>query len=194
MTSSLRASLLPLLLLVAACQRDPELTHDPRANERASAPAPDPAPQPRQPERSRGLTYEVPPEWKKQQPSSNMRKAQYAVPDRDKAEGDAVFIYFGDMGGGVQGNVARWKNQFQDQPAEPVVEEFKAGAGNVTLLDISGTYATDMGGEASPDQRGLFAIVEAPSGDYIFRLNGPRGTVGDWREAFVEMLKKAKTD
>ncbi len=179
--------LLPVLALAIACScdepRDPSKPPAPSTRDVAPPPAPPPF---------SGLAFDAPAEWRAEKPASNMRKAQYAVPDRDKAEGDAVFIYFGTMGGGVEENVTRWKKQFNNQPSEPRLEEIKAGDVTIHLLDIAGEYASDMGADAKPDQRGLFAIVPASDGDHIFRLTGPRGTVADWRDAFVEMLKKSR--
>ncbi len=174
--------LLALLMLCGGCASSPS----------APPPKKDDAPPPPT-KHEFDVTFETPGEWKKEAPASNMRKAQYAVPDKDKAEGDATFVYFGPMGGGVEGNQDRWRTQFQNQPADPKTEEFKVGALTIHLLDIAGEYASDAGADPKPDQRGLFAIVETGNGDHVFRLTGPRGTVGDWRDAFVDMLKKIKS-
>jgi hypothetical protein len=122
-----------------------------------------------------------------------MRKAQYAVPDRDQREGNATLVYFGVMGGTVEANIDRWKRQFPRTDGESKVESFKAGGLAITVLDISGEYASDAGSNPKPNSRMLGAIVEAPDGLHFFKFTGPRGTVDDWRDAFIEMLKKVKS-
>jgi hypothetical protein len=177
--------LLPLFALAIACSCD-----EPRDPSKPPAPSTRDVAPPPAPPQSLAITFEPPAEWRAEKPASNMRKAQYAVPDKDKAEGDATFAYFGAMGGGVDGNVQRWKTQFAG--TEPKVEEVKAGDVTITIFDATGEYAPDAGTPPQPDQRMLAAIVQVASEDHIFKFYGPRGTVGDWRDAFVEMLKKVR--
>jgi hypothetical protein len=173
-------SIAPALLLLAACSQSTDT-----AKEEPPPPAPKPKPAPV------GLEWKAPTEWKQEEPASKMRKAQYRVPDRDKTEADAIFVYSGVMGGGVDGNIARWKGQFPGS-GESKTQEFQTGDMTVHLLDIAGDFEGDMGTEPIKDAQMLAAIVRTPQGDHFLKLLGPRGTVGDWRDAFVELLKGLK--
>ncbi len=177
----------PLLLLLAACSQNTD------------APPPEPPPPPPPPPATSapppgklGLDFATPAEWTSEAPANNMRKAQWAVPDKDKTGKSATCVYFGTMGGSVEANIDRWKAQFQNVQGNPGVDQFKTGSLDVTVLDIVGEYASDMGSDPLKDARMLAAIVETPQGNHVFKFWGPRGTVSDWRDAFVEMLKNAK--
>ncbi|MBI2932387.1 MAG: hypothetical protein HYY16_12115 [Planctomycetes bacterium] len=139
------------------------------------------------------LTFTAPAEWTAERPAMSMRKAQYAVPDKEKAQGNATFIYFGSMGGTVEQNIERWKGQFSKIDGEAKTETFKAGDLKMTVLDVAGEYASDMGGGSQGDARMLGAVVETPGGLHFFKFFGPRGTVEDWRDAFVELIKGVRT-
>ena len=57
-----------------------------------------------------GKKFSAPAGWKKQQPASNMRKAQFQV-----GQTEIVYFYFGaGQGGSTQANVDRWMRQFKD--------------------------------------------------------------------------------
>ncbi len=177
--------LLSILILLGACSPP-------------SAAPPEEPPPPKPPSTSSGqapggLSYEAPKEWTSEKPSMNMRKAQYGVPDKEKQAANATFIYFGTMGGGVEGNFSRWKGQFNNVQGEPKAEEFKGAAGDVNLLDLAGDFDSGgMSGDPIKGARMLAAILATDAGDHIFVLRGPHDTVGDWRSEFVAMLKSAK--
>ena len=136
------------------------------------------------------ITFEAPKEWTKETPSSNMRKAQYKVPDKEKKAKDAEFILstFGKGAGGVEANLKRWSAQMGGAEAKPEAIEGKV---KVTLVDLKGTYTPGFGGEPVENARMLGAIVETENGLWFFKLVGPAETVGDWKEEYVKMLKGA---
>ncbi len=64
-------------------------------------------------------------------------------------------------------------------------------ASNVTVVDLSGTYARGVGGidgAPKPNQKLLAALVEAPEGNVIFQLHGDGATVEANRPAFFHMI------
>ena len=137
------------------------------------------------------ILFDVPAGWVKEQPASNMRKAQYRVPDKQKKAGDAqlVVFYFGPSPQPLDENLGRWAAQMGSVGVEP---ESIQGKLKVTMADLKGTYTGDLGGQPVAGARMLAAIVEHADGDWIFKLIGPAETVGGWREEFIALLKSAR--
>lgn len=174
-----------LLLLLAGCSND----------------KPQPAPAPSEPKTPVAETRPVPPTdliafqapaaWSKEKPATNMRQAQYRVPDKEKEHQDAELAIFKFKGSSsIEDNVQRWAAQMgASDPKQEILEGAKC---RVTLVDLSGTYTGDLGGDPVPSARMLAAVVEASDGQWYFKLVGPAATVGDWREEFITLLKGAQ--
>ncbi len=148
------------------------------------------------------LKYKAPEGWLKENPTSNMRAAQYKLP---KAAGDSedaslVLYYFGQgQGGGTQANIDRWVNQMQ-QPdgsassSKAKSESMTINGLKVTTVDVSGNYSAEMtpgSGSFSNNSnyRMRAAVIETPKGSYFVKLVGPAKTVAQWDEAFNTYLK-----
>src|SRR5262245_24134614 len=99
-----------LLAAAAACHSKNEAAAAAPSAAPASAPAPTPVPIP-----SAGLVFTPDPGWVVEKPTSAMRKAQYKLPHAEKDSEDAslVVYFFSGQGGGVQANVDRWCQQFE---------------------------------------------------------------------------------
>jgi hypothetical protein len=137
------------------------------------------------------IQFEAPKEWTKGTPASQMRKAQYKVPDKEKKEkeGELILYYFGKQGaGGVDDNLKRWAGQMGQTEFKPERIEGKC---KITLIDVKGTYAERPGSDPLANARMIGAIVETDAGPWYFKLVGPADTVGDWREELVKLLKDA---
>lgn len=144
------------------------------------------------------LTSTVPADWVKQPPSSSMRLVQYEVPGRGGEKADFVVYFFGKtQGGSADANIARWRSQFttgpDGGPVEPSVSRFKVEDMPVTLVELRGSYARNVGvgpGEtARSDQTLLAAIVEAPAGNLFVQLHGPSDTVQAEKAQFLQFLR-----
>jgi hypothetical protein len=181
---------LPILLaLLASCAPDsgPSGTKPEARGSAPAEPAASPAPRPA----GKILSFDAPSGWAKEEPSNNMRKAQYRVPDKEKQAKDAVFTLSTTRSWGpdsLQENVARWASQMGG--AEPKVESIQ-GKCKVSLVDLSGDYRSDFEPEPIEHARMLVAVVETEEAPWFFKLVGPVETVGGWREEFVAMLKSA---
>jgi hypothetical protein len=198
--ASLRTA--PHLLALCAllsCDRTPEPTPEPLSAPAAAAAAPSATAAPA--DSGGGVSWTDPPRWKRETPSSPMRKATYRIP---KAKGDpedselGVF-QFGSRGGGVQANVDRWVKQFEGVQPSDVKRSEKSVAGmRVHLVEIpSGTYQSGMPGGPTtpkPDFAMYAAIVEAPGGAWFFKLTGPKKTVAEAKpelDALIASVKKS---
>jgi hypothetical protein len=145
------------------------------------------------------VSWEDPPEWNKPPPKNTMRKANYVVPraKADKEDGELVVFYFGPgEGGDIEKNVARWLGQYSETPPDGVKRSDRNANGLLqhTVEIESGTYSSGMPGDDKPKAGyGLLgAIVEAPSGNYFFKLVGPVATVKGARSAFYRLLDSIK--
>lgn len=173
------------LLLLASCSPDPG-----PSGKTDPAPTTDPAPAtPRPAVKLIGFT--APAGWIQEEPTNNMRKAQYRVPDKQKQAKDALFVLSTTRTWSpesFQENLDRWSAQMGG--AAPKVETF-VGQCKTTLVDLTGDYRSDFDPEPVTGARMLVAIVETPDAPWFFKMVGPQETVGGWRDDFVAMLKAA---
>jgi hypothetical protein len=147
------------------------------------------------------MTAEAPPSWKKVEPKFNVIEVEFSISREEGDEQDGR-LTISVSGGGVQGNIDRWKGQFSSPDGgaadEPKVEEIEVSGMKTHLVDLNGSYADRPGGPNSPptvreNYRMLGAIVETESaGMYFFKFYGPAKTMeahaDDFRK-FVESIK-----
>lgn len=153
------------------------------------------------------LKYDAPAEWVSVKPDSTMRKAQWSLPhaDADADDGVVILFYFGaGQGGGVAGNVNRWKGMFSSDDGKPLAddavktESFKANDLNVTVVELSGRYTeSSMRPNAPPatpksNYRMIAAIVETSDGSWYFRCTGPAATMAKHEAGVRSLLKSVR--
>jgi hypothetical protein len=147
------------------------------------------------------LKWTPPSSWKKEKPSSGMRRAQYRIPGPG-GDAECVVFYFGPgQGGDTKANVARWTEQFRKPDGKPASDslktrEIKVGGIPVTMVEVAGTYVGGMGGTPAagehPNYMLLGAIADGPDAKWFFRATGPRATLEPQRAAFDTMIKSLK--
>lgn len=147
------------------------------------------------------LHFQAPAGWRVEQPKSSMRLAQFTLPKGagDTEDAQVVIFYFGQsQGGSVQANLERWAGQMGQAGGRPGTLEdgkttnFTANGHQVTVLDIAGTYASDMmmaGSTPRTRYRMKAAVVETAGGPYFVKLTGPDKTVTKWDASFTAFLK-----
>ncbi len=148
------------------------------------------------------LKYQEPAGWVREQPTSNMRVAQFKLPrvEGDSDDASLVLYFFGSgQGGAVADNVDRWVNQMQQPDGTPSkdkakIENLTVNGLKVTTVDITGTYTAQMtpGAETQHNdnnQRMRAAVVETPRGNYFAKLIGPEKTVAHWDQSFLDYIK-----
>jgi hypothetical protein len=148
------------------------------------------------------LKLAVPVEWKKGQPRSTMRLAEFTIPGPG---GDAELVVFRFPGGagGVQANVDRWKTQFQPPEGKTIddmttVSQRKQGNLEITLVDVKGRYVASVmpGADAAHDEadyRMLAVIIEGSGDAFFFKTVGPEKTLAVWNEAHDALLASLDT-
>jgi len=145
----------------------------------------------------------VPAGWTEKPITSSMRAAQFALSTDPGAEAELIVYYFGvDGAGGVQDNIDRWLDQFQQAGGKrskdvAKLEQVKLAGQDATIVSVSGRYVTTSmpgGGDAidKPDQSLIGAIVASPKGPYYFKLVGAKKTVDAQAAKLRGMLTSIK--
>lgn len=198
-------------LLASACAEPTTTSAPPPAGGspggQSGVPVEQPGPNPpsQKPAPSEGLALSAPNGWVREEPTSNMRKAQFRLP---KVEGDGedasmVVYYFGaGQGGTVQMNIDRWCSQFEQPDGSDSKEAMHQSSRyvndlGVTEIDLSGTFVAETfpgSGEHvnKPGYRMLAAIISSDHGPYFCKLTGPEKTVEHWSKSFTEYVSSAQ--
>lgn len=157
---------------------------------------------PVQPSAAGELRYKIPEGWKAENPTSEMRAAQYKLP---KAEGDSedallILYYFGPgQGGSAQANIDRWISQIVQPDGQPSKGRAKIGIETINGLavetvDLTGNYSGGMSPDSAPaDKQAIYrlrgAVIDTPKGSYFVKLTGPEKTVAFWERGYTEYLR-----
>jgi hypothetical protein len=147
------------------------------------------------------FTGDLPEGWVKEQPSSSMRMAQWALPVAEGVEDEAkvLVFYFGPDAGSVEMNITRWMGQFENADGTAIGEDdatretFMLNDMEVTQIMFTGTQkpSSMMGAPGSDKKPGwmfVSAIVMSPNGPWFFKCTGPEATVQKELGAFRQML------
>jgi hypothetical protein len=140
------------------------------------------------------LKLTVPPTWKQQQPSNNLRLAQFSIPATEGDTDPAELVISPPIGGSREDNITRWVNQFEAGGRELVMSQGKCAQGEYVLVQLSGTYKRPIGPpirgktEAVADYKmhGVMLTVMKDGknvGNYFLKLTGPAKTVAANEEA-----------
>ncbi|HEX5475160.1 MAG TPA: hypothetical protein VFX12_10900 [Vicinamibacterales bacterium] len=150
------------------------------------------------------LTFNAPPAWHAETPSSSMRVAQFTLPHQpaDPEDAQLVVYYFGGQGGSTQANLDRWIGQMRqpDGRSSSAAAHIDKGTVNgltLAIVDVSGTYTAEMSpGSADhyhkPDFRLIAAVLDTPAGPYFIKLTGPQKTVAAAEPAFRSFLQSIR--
>lgn len=137
------------------------------------------------------LTLSVPADWKQQQPSSNLRLAQFAIPPAEGDEEPGELVVFPPFGGSVAQNVERWLNQFHREDRKVKMTKGTAKQGKYVLVDLSGTYNKPDGPpflqrtKPTPGYRVVNVMLTPEGGgNYFLKITGPEKTIAKSVEAF----------
>ncbi len=150
------------------------------------------------------LKLTVPPTWKQQQPSNNLRLAQFSIPAAEGDKDAAELVISPPIGGTREANITRWVDQFEAGGRELVMSKGKCPQGEYVLVQLSGTYKRPIGppirgkSEPTPDYKmhGIMLTVMKDSknvGNYFLKLTGPAKTVAASEEALRASIAADKS-
>lgn len=143
----------------------------------------------------RNITLDVPTAWKKENPSSRLRLAQYRIPAVEGDQEDAELSVFSFGASDAAANVQRWISQFKPEGRTVAIWTGQAATGKYVIVELSGT-------QQKPGTRFLGVILPVPNkGTYYLKLVGPDKTVSKQRNLLrqtfggdVKIEKKATLD
>ncbi|MFG0332867.1 MAG: SMP-30/gluconolactonase/LRE family protein [Maioricimonas sp. JB049] len=137
------------------------------------------------------LTLQVPESWEQQQPSNNLRLAQFAIPPVKGDDEGAELVVFPPFGGSIPQNIQRWITQFESEGLRTKMTQGSTSQGDYVLVDLQGTYKKPDGPpflrrtKPAPDYRMIAVIFSARAGgNYFLKVTGPKATVGANTDAF----------
>jgi gluconolactonase len=148
---------------------------------------------------AKSITLDVPATWKKKEPSSEMRAAQFDIPpgESDEEGAELVVYHFGGPTGGTKANVQRWIDQFYADGRKHELVSGNSREGKYVMVTLSGTYKKPVGPPAAqqttdkPNSRVigivLVADVDGAEDYYFLKMDGPDALV----EAQADHLRKA---
>lgn len=171
----------------AAADSSPALPHGSGAGEKAlAAEGPTVA--------TPSFRFELPANWRREQPSSGMRLAQAVVPGPTGPGELAVFHFGAGRGGSVESNFDRWLGQLEQLAGStPERGELSVAGFQISWIDARGTLLpSTMGSGPTTPQPGfrlLGAVVEGEGGPWFFKVTGPQATLAAEREAFFALLR-----
>lgn len=154
------------------------------------------------------LKLTVPTTWKQQQPSNNLRLAQFQLPAVEGDKDPAELVISPPIGGTREANITRWVDQFEADGRELVMSQGKCAQGEYVLVKLTGTYKKPIGppilrkSEAAPGYAmyGVMLSVTKDgkaAGNYFLKLTGPAKTVAaseDALRASIAADKAAETE
>ncbi|NUP11702.1 MAG: hypothetical protein HOW73_37120 [Polyangiaceae bacterium] len=147
--------------------------------------------------RPTGLVWTAPPSFTLVQSPSPMRLATYRVARADGDPEDAEMTVT-QVGGGVEKNIDRWKNQLEGATVREQTDKTVGGL-KVTILWVEGTYQgmsmPNMPPSTPKENYALLgAAVTSGAGDeHYFKMTGPKKTVEAARPAFDELVQSLAT-
>lgn len=161
-------------------------------------------------DQQKGLLLYTPKSWKKEDPQSNFRLAEFSIPaaEGDDEPGELAVFSFAGGGGGLQANIDRWIGQFDAKGREVKVTQGEGEQGLYVLVDVKGTYNKPDGPpilqktKPMPNSRMLAAITvvqwmedgEKKGAVYFLKMPGPEKTITTNEEAFRQAFGAAPKD
>lgn len=148
------------------------------------------------------IVMKVPKSWQARRPQTRIVEYEFAAPPVEGDSAEARITIMG-AGGGVEANIARWIDQFEQPDGSSSkdktrVEKTVIAGAEVHIVSITGTYKDRAGGgpfapgpvTRRPGYRMLGAILVTPNlGHYYVKLYGPEKTVNAQEGAFRELLQ-----
>lgn len=145
------------------------------------------------------LKGKVPAGWKKEKPTSSMRKAQFKAAKAEKDKEDAEFSVFEFKAAGtVKANFDRQLAAFYPEGRTAKESKAKVGPFEADVQDVAGTFRkkkAPMDPDDTPmkDYRQLYVVFEDKEKvQYYLKFLGPKATVEKHKKAFDEFLASFK--
>ncbi len=135
--------------------------------------------------------WQVPSNWKEAN-AGGFLVAKYVVTGSDNARADVNVSMSAGAGGGVAGNVNRWRGQLGlDQVGETelnkVLVPIQTASGQAVMVDMTGTDA-----RTSQKARLVGVIIPQQSQTWFYKIMGSEQLVAGEKDAFLKFVQSAK--
>lgn len=137
-----------------------------------------------------GLELVVPKDWKKEQPKSRLRTAQFRLGDASDEKNTAELAVFKFGASSVQQNIERWIGQYQAEGRTVKVTHGKSPQAQYIVVELSGTHKKSIGPPIQrktvdvPGSRSFNVILQVPEkGMFFLKLVGPDAYVASQGDA-----------
>jgi hypothetical protein len=147
------------------------------------------------------LVFEAPASWNKVKPKFDFVHADLTIP-KSAGDGQDGRITISQVGGGVEQNLERWIDQFQDIDVEDDKQFEKTSitvdGRSVELIRISGTFLDSAGGPFGPKtERPDYILIGAAiemdkAGAVYIKAYGPKKTMDANKAAIESTIKSMK--
>lgn len=145
------------------------------------------------------LAFPTQPGWIEEEPTSDMRHAQFRLPAVPGDEADAqLVVYYFRGGGSWEANVERWCGQFEQPDGRDSMDVAVQKAHTVAGLpareiELSGTYVAETfpGSDErvnKPQYAMIGGRIEGAEGSWYPKLVGPERTVKHWAPSYHRFL------
>jgi hypothetical protein len=138
-----------------------------------------------------GAVFQIPGDWEEVPKQSEFIAAEFQVP----GPGGPARLTLSTARGGVAENIERWKGQFLRSSNDPPPKEahLTIDGREATLVELFGSYQDMLQPRAPQTGSALLGVViPLRETNYFVKLTGPRETVLDVRESFLEFAGSAR--
>lgn len=133
------------------------------------------------------ITLKVPKTWKQEEPSNNLRLAQFVLPKaKDDKEDTTLVISAFPGGGGIEQNLPRWVGEFSPEGRSVKMTSGKCMQGDYVVVDLKGTHlGSSFARRKTPleDARMLSVLLKTEDNSYFLKLVGSEAAVAAQAEA-----------
>ena len=143
-------------------------------------------------------TMALPESWKATVPETGMRALEVAVPKQGDDKEDAeISVFMFPSGGGLAGNLPRWKGQFGGDDSLKSQRKVKTASGvEADIAELEGPYkGMNKDGPmttAKDNFKMLGAVIVTDAGEFYIKLIGPKATVDACKAAFDKAIESFK--
>ena len=143
-------------------------------------------------------TMSLPETWKTTLPETGMRSLEAAVPKQGEDKDDAdLSVIMLPKGGGVAGNLPRWKGQFGGEASLKAERKLKTASGvEAYVAELEGPYkGMTKDGPMTTAKEGykmLGVIITTDGGEFYIKLIGPKATIDASKAAFDKAIESFK--
>jgi len=139
----------------------------------------------------KGLTLELPADWKKKNSNRPFRLGEFDVPGAEGQEnGELILYHFQGRAGSTDDNIKRWIKQFDPKGRKVTLKEGKTESGDYVWVDVTGNYKKPVGPpvfgkfQLMENARVISVILNTGSDVYYLKLVGDQKSITSHEAAY----------